>query len=285
MLSPDEWRPLQRAHERRVDAVTAGHRRRRADGTRHPVEDFLFTYYSHRPSRLRRWDPGLGTRLAGASEHAGRRFYAYAEGTAYVDVEAFLGARRDMVVFVRDLLEATLARPAHFGCFGLHEWAMVYDTEPSGVRHADRPLRLGHDGTDEVVRSHRVTCSHFDAYRFFTPSAQPMNTLAPRRDSQIDMEQPGCLHAGMDAYKWSYKLTPIVPSDLTMDAFDLARDIRELDMRASPYDLRDLGYAPIPIETAEGKAEYIRQQRTFTTRSNALRRRLIDVCEQALSAA
>ena len=28
-----------------------------------------------------------------------------------------------------------------------------------------------------------------------------------------------------------------VPGELMLDAFELARDIRELDMRASPYDL------------------------------------------------
>ena len=87
------------------------------------------------------------------------------------------------------------------------------------------------------------------------------------------MEQPGCLHAGMDVYKWAFKLTPLVPSDLVADAFDLAREIRVLDMQASPYDLRELGYAPVPIETAEGKAAYLERQRAFAERSNALRHR------------
>ncbi len=284
MLSPDRWRPLQEAHRRRVDAATAAHLSRRADGRKHPVEDFLFTYYSHRPAHLRRWHPGLDVCLADAEEHAGWRFYATTGDTTYVDVEAFLRARRQTVVFVRDLMQATIGRPGHFGCFGLHEWAMVYDTERSGIRHSGWPLRLGHDGTDEVVRSHTIRCSHFDAYRFFTPAAQPMNTIEPHRDSQIEMEQPGCLHGGMDVYKWCYKLTPIVPSDLTMDAFDLAREIRELDMRAAPYDLRELGYEPIPIETAAGKAEYVRRQRRFTARANELRHRLISVCDRALAA-
>ncbi|TWP33319.1 3-methyladenine DNA glycosylase [Leekyejoonella antrihumi] len=282
VLSPAQWQPLQQAHQTRVDQATSMHRRRRADGRPHPVEDFLFTYYSHRPAALRRWHPGAGVRLAEAPSHADWRFYADADGAAYVDVGAFLAARSDTVVFVRDLLHATLARPAHLGCFGLHEWAMVYDTQQGGVRHSDWPLRLGHDGTDDVVRSHTVKCSHFDAFRFFTESARPLNTVAPTRDTQVAMEQPGCLHGGMDVYKWCYKLTPIVPSDLTMDAFDLAREIRGLDMRAAPYDLRELGYEPIRIETAQGKAEYVRRQREFSQRANTLRRRLIDVCDQIL---
>lgn len=67
------------------------------------------------------------------------------------------------------------------------------------------------------------------------------------------------------------------PSDLTLDAFLLARDIRELDMRAAPYDLRPLGYEPVRIETADGKREYAEAQRAFTRRSNALRLRLLAV--------
>ena len=99
------------------------------------------------------------------------------------------------------------------------------------------------------------------------------------------MEQPGCLHAGMDVYKWAFKLAPAVPSDLTADAFDLAREIRVLDMEASPYDLRELGHDPVRIETPQGRAEYLERQRAFTVRSNALRHRLIDVLEHARASA
>ncbi len=140
---------------------------------------------------------------------------------------------------------------------------MVHGIPADDVRHAGWPLRLGSDGTDAVVERHGIRCSHFDAYRFFTESARPRNALRPTRDSQVAMEQPGCLHAGMDVYKWAFKLTPLVPSDLVADAFDLAREIRVLDMEASPYDLRELGYAPVPIETPEGKATYLERQRAL----------------------
>jgi hypothetical protein len=68
-----------------------------------------------------------------------------------------------------------------------------------------------------------------------------------------------------------------VPGELLLDTFELARDIRELDMRASPYDLTEWGYAPVRIETAEGKADYVRRQREFAERGNALRLRLLAV--------
>ena len=116
---------------------------------------------------------------------------------------------------------------------------MVYRLEEDEVRHAGWPLRLGAAGTDEVVEAHQIRCSHYDAFRFYTPPARSLNLLQPTRETQTALEQPGCLHAGMDLYKWAYKLAPHSPSSLVMDCFDLARDIRELDMRASPYDLSD----------------------------------------------
>ena len=67
---------------------------------------------------------------------------------------------------------------------------MVYRQTPQQVRHGDWPLRLGPEGTNEVVESHQVQCSHFDAFRFFTNSAIPLNNLAPQRGSQMAMEQP-----------------------------------------------------------------------------------------------
>jgi hypothetical protein len=282
-LTEDEWRPLEAAHRARVDESTAAHLSRRPSARKHPVDDFLFTYYAHRPARLRRWHPGPGLVLEDADERVDWKFYRYAEAAAGIDLEAFLTARSDTVRFVRDLLTATAARPAHLGCFGLHEWAMVYRQTPDQVRHADWPLRLGPEGTDEVVESHQIQCSHFDAYRFFTPPARPLNTLAPSRDSQVAMEQPGCLHANMDLYKWAYKLSPAIPSALTLDCFDLARAIRELDMRAAPYDLRPLGYEPVEIETLVGKATYVAAQREFGVRARVLRRRLIDACDTLLS--
>ena len=281
VLSRAEWTARADAHAARVDAATAGHRDRRTDGRAHPVEDFLFRYYNHSPARLRRWHPGASVALEGAAdtERAAWRHHRVVGDDVVLDVRSFLAARGSTVAFVQDLLTATLSRPAHLGCFGLHEWAMVHRLPADDVRHARWPLRLGAAGTDEVLERHTVRCSHFDAYRFFTDSAAPRNQLRPTRADQVAHEQPGCLHAGMDVYKWAFKLAPLVPSALTADAFDLAREIRVLDMQASPYDLRELGYAPVPIETAEGKAEYLERQRAFTGRSNALRRQLLDVLD------
>jgi hypothetical protein len=267
------WRVRQEAHHDRVDALMAGHRARRAGNVRHPVEDFLFTYYSYRPAQLRRWHPGAGVILPGADPDALGPGYRAVDGGAALDVEAVLGTRRESVDWIRDLLTRTAGRPGHFGCFGLHEWAMVYRTD--AVRHPAWPLRLGAEGTAAVVDGATVRCSHFDAYRFFSAAARPRNALRPTRDTQADNEQPGCLHANMDLYKWAYKLGALLPSEFVVDCFELARDIRTLDMRASPYDLADLGYPPVRVETPEGRAEYAAAQRAATARATPLRDRLI----------
>jgi hypothetical protein len=83
----------------------------------------------------------------------------------------------------------------------------------------------------------------------------------------------------MDLYKWAVKSGPIVPGELLLDAFTLARDIRELDMRASPYELTAWGYDPVPIETPEGKADYVRAQRGFAERAGVVRERLLAIID------
>jgi hypothetical protein len=277
VLTRDEWVPLADAHAARADALTAGHRERAGRGERHAIEDFLFDYYSARPTHLRRWHPGVGVGLEDAPDHAGWRFYATADGVTYVDAAAFREAKGSTVDYVEALLRATAGRQALRGCFGLHEWAMVYRAGEDR-RHA-LPLRLGQDGTDAVVNSHELTCTHMDAFRFFTPEAAPRNALQLTRADQPLHEQPGCLHANMDLYKWAGKLAPAVPSDLALDAFELAMEIRDLDMRASPYDVSEYGLEPVRIETPEGKREYAARQAEFAVEAAALRERIVTACE------
>ncbi|HEV7709626.1 MAG TPA: 3-methyladenine DNA glycosylase [Asanoa sp.] len=276
VLALDAWRARRLAHERRVDGWVEPHLRRRRAGERHPVEDFLFTYYSHRPAQLRRWHPGAGVALAGASvDEMGRDYRAEPAGVT-VDAQALRGHRATSIDWIRTLLTRTAGRPAQLGCFGMHEWAMVYRQAQEEVRHDAWPLRLSPAQTAAVVEERGVRCSHFDAYRFFTAPARPLNVLTPTREMQHELEQPGCLHANMDLYKWAYKLSPLVPSELVADCFALARDIRTLDMRASPYDLDALGYPPVRIETAPGRAEYAAAQREFADRAAPLRSRLLE---------
>nr|WP_218910504.1 3-methyladenine DNA glycosylase [Nocardioides thalensis] len=276
---PEEaWRERAEAHRARVDAYVAPHLARREAKVKHPVFDFLFTYYSHRPAQLRRWHPGFGVVLTGAEEEYGGG-KGYAPGPVTV-AASYVASQQPLIASLHRLLTATAGRAPHFGCFGLHEWAMVYRLAEDETRHAAWPLRLGPAGTDEVVESHRIACSHFDAFRFFTPPARPLNTLSPGRDDRPAFEQPGCFHAGMDLYKHAFRLSPMICSDLVADCFELAWDIRVMDMRAAPYDLADLGFEPVRIETPEGKQEYVAAQRDFAERAAPLRQRLIAECER-----
>lgn len=269
-----DWQAREQAHHERADRLTAAHRERASRGETHPVWDFLFTYYSYKPARLRRWHPGAGAELEDAKNRLSWRWYSSGttDGTAVPDASLFANEKPALANLIERMLRRTAARPAQFGCFGLHEWAMLYHADQH--RHA-APLRLGQAGTDAVVDGHDLRCTHFDAFRFFTPEAAPRNRTQLTRADQPILEQPGCLHAGMDLYKWATKLGPLIPGELLLDSFELAQDVRLLDMQAGPYDLTAWGVAAVPIETAQGKAEYINRQREFAERGSALRSALL----------
>lgn len=276
------WLEKRRQHMERISPFVDARLKRKSRGEKHPVYDFLFDYYSHRPSQLQRWHPGLGNFLLGSTAAEFSRFREYSNHKAGigVDLRKFPPARRESVAWILQLLRGTRARPPQFGCFGLHEWAMVYRARE--VRHR-YPLRLPPEELAKVVDSLPIRCSHYDAFRFFTEPARPLNQLQPSKKSQLHLEQRGCLHANMDLYKWAYKLTPWSSSDLMADAFLLAARIREIDMRASPYDFQQLGFKPIPIETPSGREEYERWQREFAAAGMAIRDQLIDLCERILT--
>ncbi len=247
-----------------------------------------------------------------------------------------------------ELLEAVEARPPSLNCYGLHEWAMLYDpprpaaaaaaaaaavppsqspsqSQPPPERHQSLPLRLPQEALNAAVEeAGHIRCTHYDAFRFFTPAAVPLNALPPselgqqpkrpeeprepkrqpkelkkqqrekqqlqhqhhhqqlerqkppesqqqqqqqqqqqylqqpylqqqhlqqeeqelygpgRAVAQLKHEQPGCVHATMDLFKWAMKLHPWCGSELVADCLALARDARLVDMRASPYDLTKL---------------------------------------------
>src|SRR5262245_10103724 len=117
VLEPAEWRARAAAHEARVDGWVRPHLERRRLGKKHPVEDFLFTYYPYRPAQLRRWHPGAGVVLAGADPDEFRAGYRTVETGLTVDVDVVLDRRGESARWIRDLLAATASRTAHLGCF------------------------------------------------------------------------------------------------------------------------------------------------------------------------
>lgn len=281
ILEEADWLARETAHTATVERLTSDRLRRASLHEKHPVEDFLFEYYSFRPAQLRRWHPGVGVFLRGdsAGKFLGQPGYvATPDGITAGELPP---GREAGTRWILDLLEQTAARPGFFGCHGLHEWAMVYRTDD--VRHASWPLRLPPDRIAEFVEAHGVRCSHYDAFRFFTPPARPLNRLQPTRETAAAFELPSCLHANMDLYKWAYKLAPFTPSELVLECFHLARQAREIDMRASPYDLSGIGREPIAIETPAGRDEYESHQRRLAETARPLRERLAATCRHMLT--
>ena len=84
-------------------------------------------------------------------------------------------------------------------------------------------------------------------------------------------------HALIRLDGFAYKIAPFCPSELVAEAFELARAAREVDMRASPYDLRGYGFAPIAIETRPGREEYVEHQRCLAALAQPIRERILEV--------
>lgn len=276
VLTRAGWQARSELHYERVHAFAQAARERAGRQEKHPVYDFLTKYYPFSLGKFEKWQPGYGVLLRdGDRERFIEPKYQYEmDGSCSLDPSQLSDKQRQRHQFTLTLLENTQSRQAVYSCFGLHEWAMVYSG--ADVRHRESaPLRLSQQEIDAVVRSRPLVCTHYDAFRFFSPDAQPLNKLQPGLDDRESLEQPGCIHVNMDLYKWSSKSLPWVGSDLVWECFQLALAAREIDMRASPYDLRAWGYEPICIESDEGKKDYVREQTELERRGKVLRDQLI----------
>jgi len=208
----------------------------------HPVYNFLHTYYRYSAEELMLFSAGIDVplELVEAKKEGGHVHIHEKEAKEAVDEEesglSLLNSKflcltdhhhhhhRSVLVQVptqlqadgrygwiqlsthRDILVKTQGRAAHFGCFGYHEWAMLYK---ANKKHQEElPLRVSQQVIDQVVEEEgNLKCTHFDAWRFFDKQAQPLNVLSPltRADQQL-YEQPGCIHATMDLFKYAYKV-------------------------------------------------------------------------------
>ena len=281
VLTPTTWRARAQAHLERVQRWTIPHRERRSRQEPHPVYDFLFQYYTYSPGKLEAWHPGAGEVLVDSPEGRERfrpPLYRADDGFIRRDLSVMCDKDLDRQRSSLNLLVTTQRQPANFGCYGVHEWAMVYGGHE--VRHDEvAPLRLTQQEVDDFVEGRPVTCSHFDAFRFFAPRAKSLNRMELQWSTRHEVEQPGCIHANMDLYRWAYEAMPWIGSDLLWESFELATELRALDMQASPYDLRAFGLEPVRVETHQGKAEYRLRQRELSERARVLRAKLIEALE------
>ena len=286
ILEWEEWQEICERHLAEARIFTDGPRFRRDRGEAHPVEDFLFRYYPYPIALLELWQPGIGVSLrfhdveALPSRFLGTR-YRTDGGACWLDRVSISEKERQRLSWIQSLLAATQNHVPNFACHGLHEWAMVYRAEE--IRHSSlAPLRLPQREIDSLVESRSITCSHHDAFRFFSKQALPLNRIQPTLDTRHENEQPGCIHANMDLYKWAAKSMPWIGSDLLLEIFRLATRLRDLDMRASPYDLAEWNVTPVKIETPEGRREYEVEQRKLADESRILRNKLIHSLDRLL---
>jgi hypothetical protein len=288
-LPHELWTSYAKKHADLVGPYADAFLKRRSLRQKHPVHDFLFTYYNCSPQKLKQWVPPYDKSLEVLAnmheEYAwiNESWFEQKENSLYLDRTRINPHTYGLASFVATLCTQISTRPSRFGCFGLHEWAMVYKSSPDQIRHNGYRLRLSPQELADFVESQIICCTHYDAYRFFTKEAHPLNTLNPRLETRLEMEQGGCLHANMDVYKWSVKLWPWIGSDFIARAFFLALEGRELDMRASPYDLTDDGYAPLCIETEEGRRQYQKAQQLYAEKARPLRIELAAFCEGILA--
>lgn len=276
-LSFQNWNKQKDLHITEVAHLIDNYLEKRSQQQKDPVMDFLFEYYAFRPSRLKRWSPGLGVLLEGAGRDTAPELseLALTDEGAFLDPGLFPDNRKTSVQWIYGLLEKSSDKKPAFGCFGMHEWAMVYKQQPDEVRHNRLPLRMDRQELADFVESRPLVCTHYDAFRFFTEAARPLNRFELKRDGFAETEQPGCIHSNMDLYKWGFKMYPWISSDTIREAFKLALEARYIDMKASPYDLRDRGLEPIKIETEAGRMEYIEKQRGIYEKSVPVREQLI----------
>ncbi|MBE8146557.1 hypothetical protein IOD13_10370 [Brevibacterium casei] len=88
---------MREEHEAQVATRTDAHVARRMAGEKHPVEDFLFTYYPFKAGQLAKWNPGAGVLLeletSGDREYVDRRWYRTDGTVAEVDLESWRADR------------------------------------------------------------------------------------------------------------------------------------------------------------------------------------------------
>lgn len=315
LIPRDVWTHRAAAHKQEMLQLMyphkqgAGIRERVHAVAAHPIYNFLHRYYRYSVSDLLAYSPGSGIRLANVES-------ADIQGKCIVSDQVYLSEpvlrnkfinrlesgeveyaitpnslgeakARDIsaIIASREILANTARRAAFFGCYGHHEWAMLYSGGGANVSgHQTLPLRVSQSTIDRVVEG-GVRCTHFDAFRFFQPEARKFNVIDPiSRSMQSTLEQPGCLHANMDLFKHAYTLFPLVDGALLRECLQLAIAARKIDMRASPYDVSSVEGCEVPlcVEDADGRRAYALEQESLAIEAAPLRQRLLDAYDAAL---
>ena len=109
----------------------------------HPIYNFLHTYYRYSTSNVKKYSPGLGILLNNCNEEDISDVFDSSTSTLlnskYLKITAHgyfyelpkLDSPDGPFGWItlsktRNILHSTASRQPFYGCFGLHEWAMLY---------------------------------------------------------------------------------------------------------------------------------------------------------------
>ena len=273
--TPPSGGAARRAHGARVTPWVGPHLERRRSGVAHPVEDFLFTYYSFSPGALRRWHPGFGASWPSPGDPPARR------GTA---TSGRWSGRRRRITSCSSQAAGSLDEPTALTARGHRararrtsaasactsgRWSTGCHPTRCGTPRgrcgsASRHRRGGRGAPDRAARTSTRSAS--------SPTRPgPLNVLHPGarrpagvRAAGLPARRHGPLQARLQAQSRGAALTwwPTASSwPATSGSSTCAR---------RRTTVTDLGYEPVRIETAEGKPEYAAAQRRFAERGAPL---------------
>ena len=265
----------------------------------HPIYNFIHKYYSYSLKQISFYSPGMNILLEEVhtkndiNHILSPDFFnsidsnkSLCNGMYEIERNNLSNKKRKKFERSRDILLRTSIAPPHFSCFGLHEWAMLAKGDGKENKHQTLPLRVPQNVIDKMVQSKgALRCTHFDAFRFFHPDVTALNDVQLSRSNQLDTEQPGCVHATMDLFKYAYELYPLISADTLRDCLQVSLDARHIDMRASPYDCSTVEGVgdPIKIETAVGRKQYASEQEVLYKKSAPIRLELLRAYEAVLT--
>ena len=293
-LTRVEWATAAHEHRRSMEKLlypssVGTLKERRHQVSEHPIYNFLHTYYRYSAESLMKYSPGANVRLEGVEREDLKpsgllhpKFALLKDGAlqycAFDNMTDFTGAKKlHILKRNHEILRSSSQRQPLFSCYGLHEWAMLYKDHEKHQKQL--ALRVSQQTIDEVVEEIPLRCTHYDAFRFFAPDAKPHNAIQlDSRESQLAREQPACIHATMDLFKYAYTLYPLCSSDLLRECLALAFRARYTDMRASPYAVHQFEGCEkeIAVETPQGRAEYAREQEDLLEASRPVRSRVLE---------
>src|SRR5690625_1756589 len=113
------WTGMQESHQQRLKSLIEPYLEKRSRRARDPVLDFLFEYYTFRPTHLYRWSPGIGVGLEcnDSNQLPGIRELTLHEGVAWLDRDEFPVKRARSFRWILEVLHNSTKRRPLFGCF------------------------------------------------------------------------------------------------------------------------------------------------------------------------